>query len=143
MSLDFHNEYRNRIWIALLYGDRGCGPNPFRKGGWWAVEPGQTRSLLNNDLRNLNRYAAFYAEEYKDSGGATWDGTGNMWYKIRNVAFSQCYADDAGCNQRPNFVPIDFQNADNGNHLFVRLVITLGPSPGQIRRIGWVQIDKP
>ena len=38
-----------------------------------------------------NRYAAFYAEEYRDSGGATWGGTGNNWYLIPDTAFNQCY----------------------------------------------------
>jgi len=89
----------------------------------------------------VNRFASFYAEEFKNGGGATWNGTGNKWFLIRDVGFNQCYEDNTGCNQRPNFVDIDFDQADNGHHPFVDLRITLGPSPGQIRTIGSVPID--
>ncbi|AMY10842.1 hypothetical protein LuPra_04085 [Luteitalea pratensis] len=141
MALEFQNLYRNPVWIALVYGDNGCGPTRFRKQGWWAVNPGQSRKLWDVDLRRVNRNASFYAQEFKNSGGATWDGTGNRWYRIRDVAFSQCYDDNTGCNQQPNFVGLDFQNADNGQHAFNGMVVTLGPSPGQVRRIGSVRID--
>jgi uncharacterized membrane protein len=141
MGLEFQNAFHNKIWIALVYGDNGCGPSRFREKGWWTVDPGQTRMIWNVNLQNVNRFASFYAEEFKDSGGATWDGTGNNWYKIRDVQFDQCYSDDTGCNQQPNFVTLDFQQADNGHHPFYGLRITLGPSPGQIRKIGSVLID--
>jgi hypothetical protein len=141
MALEFQNLYRNTVWIALVYGDNGCGPTRFRKQGWWAVNPGQTRKLWDVDLRRVNRNASFYAQEFRMSGGATWDGTGNRWYRIRDLAFSQCYDDNTGCNQQPNFVALDFQNADNGQHPFNGMVVTLGPSPGQVRRIGSVRID--
>jgi uncharacterized membrane protein len=141
MALEFQNFYHSKIFIALLYGDNSCGPSKFRKQGWWAIERGQTRNLWNVNLRTVNRFAAFYAEEFKDSGGATWDGTGNGWYRIRNVGFNQCYDDNTGCNQQPNFVQLDFQNADNGHHVFHSMRITLGPAPGQVRKIGSVIID--
>lgn len=142
MALKFQNVYRNTIWVALLWGDNGCGPtHKFRKQGWWSVNPGQTSILWNVNLQTVNRYAAFYAQEFRNSGGATWDGQGNGWYRIRDDAFNQCYDDDTGCNQEPNFVQLDFQNADNGNHPFNSLTVTLGPSPGQIRIIGSVRID--
>ena len=141
MPLEFQNHYHNKIWIALVYGDNGCGPTRFRKQGWWSVEPGQTRNIWNVNLQRVNRYASFYAQEFKDSGGATWDGQGDRWFRIRNVSFDLCYDDDRDCNQQPNFVPLDFNNADNGNHQFNSLRVTLGPSPGQIRIIGSVLID--
>ena len=141
MPLEFENQYHNKIWIALVYGDNGCGPTRFRKQGWWAVNSGQTRNLWDVDLQRVNRFATFYAEEFKDSGGATWDGTGNRWYRIPNVAFNQCYDDNTNCNQQPNFVPLDFKRADNGTAAFFGLSVTLGPSPGQIRTIGSVLID--
>jgi uncharacterized membrane protein len=142
MALEFQNHYRNTIWIAFVYGDNGCGPSRFRKQGWWAVNPGQTRNLWDVNLQRVNRYASFYAQEFKNSGGATWDGTGNRWYRIRDVSFNQCFDDNTNCNQQPNFVPLDFQNADNGHHPFFSLRVTLGPSPGQIRTIGSVRIDE-
>jgi uncharacterized membrane protein len=140
MALEFQNQYHGTIWIALVYGDSSCG-SKFRKQGWWGVEPGQTRSLWDVDLQRVNRFASFYAEEFKGGGGATWNGTGNRWYPIRDVAFNQCHEDDTGCNQQPNFVALDFEQADNGHHPFNGLRITLGPAAGQIRTIGSVRFD--
>jgi uncharacterized membrane protein len=144
MGLHFQNQYRNTVSIAFVYGDTACG-SKFRKQGWWNVGPGQTFTIWNVDLRTVNRFACFYAEEFKGGGGATWSGTGNKWFSIRDVAFNQCYEDNTGCNQQPNFVDIDFDSADNGPgpfpHPFVDMVITLGPSPGQIRRTGSQPID--
>jgi uncharacterized membrane protein len=141
MALEFQNQYPNTLWIALVWGTNTCGPTPFRKQGWWSVNAGQTRTLWDADLQRVNRFASFYAQEFKDSGGATWDGSGNRWYLIRNVSFDQCWDDNTDCTQRPNFVPLDFHNADNGNHPFNGMVVTLGPAPGQVRTIGSVRID--
>src|SRR6476619_6421625 len=100
MALHFKNLYNDTIWIAFLYHDTGCQGVPFRKLGWWAVPSGQTFNAWNTDLRNVNRYAAFYAEEFRDSGGATWSGTGNSWYRISDGSFNQCYDDNTNCNQQ-------------------------------------------
>lgn len=93
MVLSFQNLYPDTIWVAFLYGDTNCGGPPFTKMGWWAVNSGQIFTAWNTDLRTVNRHAAFYAEEFRDSGGATWSGTGNNWYLISDVAFRQCYDD--------------------------------------------------
>jgi uncharacterized membrane protein len=140
MGLEFQNQYHSTIWIALVYGNRNCASG-FRKQGWWGVSPGQTRNIWNVNLQSVNRFAAFYAEEFKGGGGVTWNGTGNMWYLIRDGVFDQCYEDNTGCNQQPNFVGLDFDQADNGHYDFYGLRITLGPSPGQIRTTGSVLID--
>ncbi len=142
MALNFQNLYKITVFIAFVYGDTACSPNHFRKQGWWTVAPGQTLTVWNVDLRRVNRHAAFYAEEFKDSGGATWSGTGNNLYRIRDVAFNQCYDDNTNCNQQPNFALLDFQHADNGNHPFESLRVILGPAPGQIRTQGSVIIDE-
>jgi Protein of unknown function (DUF1036) len=73
MALLFQNRYNKTLWIALLYGDTARG-SKFRKQGWWNVDPGQTRNIWNVDLRRVNRFACFYAEEFKGGGGATWSG---------------------------------------------------------------------
>lgn len=140
MGLEFQNQYRNTLYIALVYGSESCA-SKFKKQGWWGVDPGQTRSIWNVNLQTVNRFAAFYAEEFRGGGGATWNGTGNQWYQIPDVGFDQCYEDNTGCNQQPNFVALDFQQADNGNHPFYGLRVTLGPSIGEIHRIGSVLID--
>jgi hypothetical protein len=125
MALYFQNLYSDTIWFAFLYFDPSCSGTSFKKIGWYQVNPGQTINFWNTDLRSVNRYAAFYAEEYRDSGGATWSGTGNNWYLVPDVAFNQCYDDNTNCNQQPDFVPLDF----NG---FSDMTVTLGPAAGQL-----------
>jgi uncharacterized membrane protein len=65
MGLEFQNQYHNTIWIALVYGDRGCSTK-FRKQGWWGIDPGQTRSIWNVNLQTVNRFASFYAQEFRN-----------------------------------------------------------------------------
>ena len=126
MSLLFQNSYRDTIWIAFVYHDATCGGTPFRKMGWWQVPSGQTFNAWNTDLQNVNRYAAFYAEEFKGSGGATWSGTGNNWYLISDNQFDQCYDDNTNCNQQPDFVLLDLPAG------FSDLKVELGPGAGQV-----------
>lgn len=125
MSLSFKNSYSDTIWIAFLYYDPGCNGAPFRKLGWWQVNPGDTFNAWNTDLRNVSRYAAFYAEEFKDSGGATWSGIGNNWYLIPDGGFNQCYGDNSNCNQQPDFINLDFAGMAD-------MTVTLGPAAGQL-----------
>jgi hypothetical protein len=71
----------------------------------------------------------YYAEEFRDSGGATWSGTGNNWYPIPDVGFNQCYSDNSNCNQQPDFIELDFiGNSD--------MTVVLGPEAGQRRISG-------
>ncbi len=140
MALYFLNETPNTIFIAFLYFDNGCGGTPFRKLGWWQVDPGEKFNAWNTDLSTVNRYAAFYAEEYIDSGGATWSGTGNNWYLIPDLKFNQCYDDNTNCNQQPDFVPLDFMTADNGVAKFYDLTVTL-TAGGKVSTSGDVLID--
>ena len=150
MALLFVNNFPAAVWIALVYGDTGCGGQPFRKRGWYQVNPGQEFNAWNTNLRTVNRYALFYAEEYyalfyaeeyKDSGGATWSGNGNHWYRVPDTRFDQCFDDNTNCNQQPNFIQLDFQKADNGTAHFVDIHVTLGPGAGQMKVIGSVRID--
>lgn len=140
MGLEFQNYYAKTLYVAFIYGDKDCGVK-FRKQGWWAVNPGQTRTVWNVNLQTVNRYAYFFAEEFKDGGGATWTGSEQRFYRVPNVEFNQCLDDQTNCSQQPNFVPLDFDNADNGNHQFHGIKVTLGPEPGRIRTKGWVPID--
>jgi uncharacterized membrane protein len=133
MALFFQNQYSDTVWIAFLYEDTGCGATPWHKMGWWQVDSGTTFNAWNTDLRGVNRYAAFYAEEYRDSGGATWSGNGNNWYLISDTRFDQCYDNNSNCNQQPDFIPLDF----NG---YADLTVTLGPNPGQLATQGSVPL---
>ncbi len=129
MALYFRNLFPNTVWIAFQYYDPGCSPNPFRKLGWWQVNSGDTLNAWDTDLRNVNRYASFYAEEFKDAGGATWNGTGNNWYRISDAQFDQCYDDNTNCNQQPDFINLDFGG-------FADTTVTIGPENGQVDVLG-------
>jgi uncharacterized membrane protein len=136
VALNFLNHYNKTIWLAFDYGDKACGgPHPFRKQGWWAIQPGQTFNVWNVHLYDVNRFAQFYAE----SGSATWGG--NLTYRVTNQKFNQCHDDDTNCDRLVGFAPLDFQNADNGNGHFVDMLVTLGPAAGQIKKTGSVRFD--
>lgn len=136
MALYFQNKFAETVWISFLYNDPECGAmggTPWRKMGWWRVDPGQTLNAWNTDLRTVNRYVAWYAEEFKDSGGATWSGAGNNHYLIPDVGFNQCYDNEAKCNQRPDFNTLDF--AGNSD-----VLVVLGPGPGQRTVQEWIPL---
>jgi|GEM_PF-2419256 hypothetical protein len=123
MALNFQNLYSKTIWIAFLFYNPSCRGTPWTKQGWWGVNSGQIFNAWNVDLRTVNRYAAFYAD---DDGSATWTGTGNNFYFIRTPeGFTQCYDDNTNCNIQPNFVVLDF----NG---FYDVNVVLGPGAGKL-----------
>lgn len=133
MALNFQNLYSKTVWIAFLYGDRNCRGTPFSKVGWWGVNSGQIFNGWNVDLRRVNRYAAFYADDFT---GATWSGSGNNWYLIPTEGFRQCYDDNTNCNMQPNFVPLDF----NG---FIDVNVVLGPGSGKLKIKGIAPPKRP
>ena len=65
MALYFENHYSKPVWIAFVFSDPRCGELLFRKMGWWQVNPGAIFNAWNVDLRTVNRFASFYAEEFK------------------------------------------------------------------------------
>jgi hypothetical protein len=137
MALNFQNLYSNTIYIAFLYYDASCGGTPFKKMGWWQVNNGQILNAWNVDLRSVNRYASFYAEEFRDAG-AIWRGTenNNNWYAIPTARFWQCYDDNTNCNRQPNFVSLDF----NG---FYDVNVVLGPGAGKLNIKGIAPPRRP
>ena len=123
MALNFQNLYSNPIFIAFLFHNPNCSGTPWTKQGWWGVNSGQIFNAWNVDLRTVNRYAAFYAD---DGGSVTWSGTGDNWYLVRSPeGFTQCYDDNTNCNIQPNFVVLDF----NG---FYDVNVVLGPGAGKL-----------
>jgi len=136
MALYFQNVTPETVWVSFLYNNPDCGANggtPWRKLGWWRIDPGQTFIAWNTDLRTVNRYVAWYAEQYRDSGGATWSGNGNNWYSIPDIGFNQCYDDQTNCNQQPDFNQLDF--AGNSD-----VLVVLGPEPGQRSVQEWIPL---
>ena len=124
MALYFQNLYPRTLWIAFLFHNPDCRETPWTKMGWWGVTSGQIFHAGTVDLRTVNRYAAFYAQDFT-SRGATWRGSGNNWYFISTQGFSQCFDDNTNCDMQPDFVPLDF----NG---FYDVNVVLGPGAGKL-----------
>lgn len=138
MALYFQNQFTDTLWIAFLYYHPECSANggtPFRKMGWWGVAPGQTFNAWDTDLRQVGSHAAFYAEEFRDSGGATWSGSGNNWYRIPDTGFAQCYDDNVNCTQQPDFILLEFNQQSDA-------LVILGPDPSQVQVNEWIPLPE-
>src|SRR6185437_6082459 len=107
-------------YVALLLYDSGCSPDPWRKSGWYRIDPGQTVEIFGTDLRDLaTPNWAWFADTGAD--GPSWSG-GN-WYRVpHNAAFNQCYDDDTGCNALWAFKAASFSPEWSG-----LTVVLLGP----------------
>jgi hypothetical protein len=96
MSLNFRNEHNATAYVGVVLLDRTCSPSPWRKIGWYTVPPGGVVVVMGGSQHDLPfTNFAWFAETFAD--GPCWSG--NRWYRVsHNVAFSQCYDDDTGCN---------------------------------------------
>jgi hypothetical protein len=131
MALWLKNTFPATIFVSFVYYDATCGPsNRWRKLGWWSLPASSDAiNVWDIDLTTVNQFVGFYAEQYTDGQGATWDGAnliqfpigvdpetvpGNYWYQINNGAehgFNQCLDDNSGCNQLANFFEFNFSGA--------------------------------
>lgn len=70
MQLCFQNDYRETVWIAVMWWDPdGCGQDGnWGTRGWWGVDPGQG---VSTNVWTGNRYFYMYAEA---ADGARWTG---------------------------------------------------------------------
>jgi hypothetical protein len=106
MGLWFENAYTDTVYIALLWYDPGCSPDPWRKVGWYVAAPGASVRVVGGDLKNVQdrNFAWFAQADWAD--GPCWSGDpAHNWYAIpHNAAFNQCYDDNTGCNAAYPFV---------------------------------------
>lgn len=106
MGLWFENVYSETVFVALLWYDAGCQPDPWRKVGWYRVEPDTGVQVVTGNLQNAQDpyYAWFAQAEFAD--GPCWSGDpAHAWYAIpHNAGFNQCYDDDTGCNAAYPFI---------------------------------------
>ena len=131
MALIFHNLYPDTIYLAFIYFFPSCSGTRFKKAGWWQLDSGEIYNMFNVDLRRLNRHAAFWAGQSSDPRAATWNGSGNNWYRIPDKTFRQCFDDNWDCNLERDFVPLDFQR-------YYSVTVVLGPKPGQRKIQGYL-----
>jgi len=114
MSLFLSNRNSQIINVALLMYDPGCtvGGQPWRKDGWWVLNPGQTLkpNALDVDLRTVNQWVGIYA--YTASGDTSWQGTGNAWFTVTNgAAFNQCGEVQTNTPKWVDFYGVNFGGA--------------------------------
>lgn len=83
MSLHFVNRHRAPVSICILWYNTSCNP-PWRKTGWWNVNPGGVATPLIGNLNN--RYYYFYA---RASDGTYW-GDPNRQIAVTTNAFNVC-----------------------------------------------------
>lgn len=82
--------------------DRSCGRVPWRKQGWWRLEPGQTKTV--DGARITNRYSYFYAES--SDGTLKWESNSSVAC-VSNRAFRACWSDCSGQNRRVGLRKVD------------------------------------
>ena len=106
MGLWFQNGYTDPVYIALLWYDPGCSPEPWRKSGWYEVAPSSSVEIVGADLRSISdsNFAWFAQADWAD--GPCWSGDpAHNWYAIpHNAAFDQCYSDNTACNAAYPFI---------------------------------------
>src|SRR5579871_5135721 len=103
MPLEFQNQYSQTAYVALLWYESSCAGQPWKKYGWYTVDPGKTTRVVKADLTQVaDANWAWYAYA---ADGREWSGTGANWYWISNPAkFAQCYDDNTNCNIHRNFI---------------------------------------
>ena len=86
MSWDVHivNGHTRRIQVAIKFYQPACGQygRPWGTKGWWLIEPGQSKYVLDTN----NRYFYYYAECVSD--GRVWAGDSPT--PVYPAAFDSC-----------------------------------------------------
>jgi hypothetical protein len=90
MGLSFRNEGSEGLYLAILMYDQSCPGadpgQPFSGHGWYRIESGQTREVVNGDVGDYHRWWGYYAET---DSGIFWAGEYVMIGSYE--AFSHCY----------------------------------------------------
>jgi hypothetical protein len=135
MTLFFANDSSVDAYVSLVWPTSSCGPfTQFRKQGWWRVNSKQSVNVWAIDLRKAYAppgsfpFGGFYAEEFANGGGNTWEGfLGQSQALINGAAsFNQCFDDLSNCNLTVDMGILPF-NAASG--MTVRLLDKLPEEP--------------
>ena len=133
VGLSFRNQYSQPVWVVLIWGNLQCGPfAPFRKTGWYQVNPGATNVVWNIDLVSVGTtqpgVGGFTAVDAGPDGEWFRNIPGLHIFPVRQgAAFDQCLDDNTLCDGALEFVPLDFR-AD----LAPWWQIVLGPNRSQL-----------
>lgn len=100
MGLWYQNSYTDPVYVAILWFDPGCNGEPWRKSGWYKVDPGSAVEIVGANLQTIPDPNFAWFAQADGADGPCWSGDpAHNWYAIpHNAAFSQCYSDNNGCN---------------------------------------------
>ncbi|GAA3189617.1 DUF1036 domain-containing protein [Streptomyces ramulosus] len=70
--LRFCNRSGSTVNVMIERYDSGCRPEPWRRKGWWRLQPDECKTVYGGDVGDLNRYWYFYAVNIL--GTTTWSG---------------------------------------------------------------------
>lgn len=84
----YANKTSKPIYVMHVRHDRSCRGVPWRKQGWWRLEPGQTKTVDGAPI--TNRYSYFYAQS--SDGTLKWQSN-NPVACVTNRAFKACWTD--------------------------------------------------
>ncbi|MFI0485464.1 DUF1036 domain-containing protein [Actinomadura sp. 9N215] len=88
MQLHFRNDHGSRLWVAIMFWSPDDCADYGRWGtrGWWQLDPGQQKYVLNTSAT----FAFFYAEA---DDGATWSGgpSATIFMYVTQEPFDSCH----------------------------------------------------
>lgn len=90
MPLHFRNDTGKTIWLAIGYSDNNCTNNPWRKEGWWKIDPRSNVTVYTGPTKN--RYFYYYA--YTTNHENVWNG--NYQVDLPSHVFSRCWSEPGG-----------------------------------------------
>lgn len=98
----FSNKTSKTLYVMYVRHDRSCPGIPWRKQGWWRLNPGQTKTV--DGARITNRYSYFYAQS--SDGRLKWEGSSPVAC-VTNQAFRACWNDCPSPTRRVGLKRID------------------------------------
>ena len=80
-QLSFTNSRNRPVYVAIAYSVKSDSYDGFYSKGWYKVEPGETKKILNGDLEY--RYYYYYA--YESGTDVVWEGTTSFLVHPQNA----------------------------------------------------------
>ena len=115
----YSNQTSKPIYVMHVRHDRSCAGIPWRKQGWWRLEPGQTVTADGSSI--TNRYSYFYAES--SDGTLKWESDSPVAC-VTNRAFQACWNDCPSPTRK-----LGLRKIDAGSQTTYTVNLTSGSSP--------------
>lgn len=88
MGLSFHNKTNLILYLVVAYYDPQCqdeGNIPWRKRGWWTIQPNETVNVWNGSANN--KEFLYFAED----SNRTVSWSGDRYTHIPYTEFTRCW----------------------------------------------------